>query len=67
MIACRSCVFFVKTRVTNYGECHRYPPIRLPREFATDATVGNRVRNETIRWGWPIVTVYEGCGEGRTA
>lgn len=58
---CSNCRFY-----RNYG-CHKVPPVRLPREFSQDATAGNRVRNEMVRWGWPEVAPHvDWCGDWRS-
>jgi phenylpropionate dioxygenase-like ring-hydroxylating dioxygenase large terminal subunit len=44
------------------GECHKAPPVRLPRKFDAVATAGNRVREEALIWGWPGVGENDWCG-----
>ena len=44
-------------------ECHKSPPVRLPRQFAPQSDAGNRVRDETLIWGWPHVERSDWCGE----
>jgi hypothetical protein len=43
------------------SECRRDPPIRLPRKFHGSATEGNRIRDETLIWGWPEVQKNDWC------
>ena len=45
------------------GECRRSPPTRLPRQFSPEATPGNRVRDESLIWGWPKVNPNSWCGK----
>jgi hypothetical protein len=47
------------------AHCRRSPPVRLPRQFADVATPGNRVRDESLIWGWPQVKPGDWCGEHR--
>lgn len=54
MSICNDCKFY------RPGECHRSPPIRLPRKFVSDK---DRTRDETIMFGWPIVSYTDWCGE----
>jgi hypothetical protein len=56
---CGNC-FFYRT-----GSCRKSPPVRLPRRFDTKATEGNRVRDEELIWGWPVVGYKGWCGEHR--
>lgn len=63
---CLGCAFFERYHGTETGECRISPPVRLPREFSQDATAGNRVRNEEVRWGWPVVKTDQWCGEFRS-
>lgn len=44
------------------GECHMMPPVRLPRKFSETATAGNRIRDELLLWGWPVVLPEQWCG-----
>jgi hypothetical protein len=53
---CDNCHFYGR------GECHKSPPVRLPRRFDVNATESNRIRNESLLWGWPKVPVTEWCG-----
>jgi hypothetical protein len=46
------------------GTCHFDPPVRLPRRFDESATAGNRVRDEELLWGWPVVKEDDWCGKG---
>lgn len=48
------------------GLCRLDPPLRLPREFAPEASAGSRVRKEDIRWGWPEVEEADYCVSGFT-
>ena len=41
--------------------CHAAPPIRLPRKFDENATAGNRVRDESLIWGWPVCGSDDFC------
>ena len=54
---CGKCFFY------RDKECHKLPPVRLPRKFEPEATSGNRVRDETLLWGWPTVNYHDWCGE----
>ena len=54
---CSSCFYY------RSGDCRKHPPVRLPRKFSNDATQGNRVRDETLLWGWPQVQPSDWCGE----
>jgi len=45
------------------GECRRHPPVRLPRQFAPQATAASRERDEHLIWGWPTVGEDDWCGE----
>lgn len=56
---CAYCKFYDST----VGECHKSPPVRLPRRFDGQATAGNRVRNEEVIWGWPSSKPLDWCGE----
>lgn len=58
---CEACTFHRR------GECHKSPPVRLPRKFSDKATAGNRVREEEHIWGWPEVQAGEWCGEFKSA
>jgi hypothetical protein len=58
---CSSCHFY------RGGECHKAPPVRLPRKFDETATAGNRVRVEEHIWGWPQVPEDGWCGEHQMA
>lgn len=57
--ACQACKFFN----ADTSECRKSPPVRLPRRFDSSATAGNRVRDEELLWGWPIVKADDWCGE----
>ncbi|QOG20433.1 hypothetical protein [Bradyrhizobium sp. SEMIA] len=48
------------------GTCRANPPVRLPRKFEPEATAGNRVRDETLIWGWPAVHRHDWCGHWRS-
>jgi hypothetical protein len=41
--------------------CHAAPPVRLPRRFNESATAGNRVRDESLIWGWPVCAADDFC------
>lgn len=56
---CIDCRYFA----LNKHECRRHAPIRLPRKFAPEADAGNRVRDETLIFGWPTVESSDWCGE----
>lgn len=56
---CAQCSF----HDAEHGECRLSPPVRLPRQFAPDATSGFRERIETIMWGWPSVPDAGWCGK----
>lgn len=43
--------------------CRAAPPVRLPRKFEASATAGNRVRDETLLWGWPTVSKTDWCAQ----
>ena len=58
---CVSCMFYE----VRDGTCRHNPPVRLPRKFEENATAGNRVRNETLLWGWPSVNDKDWCGQWR--
>lgn len=47
----------------NIGECHMAPPVRLPRRFVDTASAGDRVRDETLIWGWPEIRPGDWCGQ----
>lgn len=55
---CQDCKFWSMA-----NECHRSPPVRLPRRFSDEASAGNRVRQEEILWGWPEVYAGDWCGK----
>lgn len=55
---CKACKFYEASDST----CRINPPVRLPRKFESSATAGNRVREETLIWGWPAVDKYDWCG-----
>lgn len=59
MQACLTCKFYR----LDPSECRKSPPVRLPRKFDPAATPGNRVRNEELLWGWPVVKPNDWCGE----
>ncbi len=52
---CDNCLFY------RPGACHQLPPVRLPRKFDDRATAGNRVRDESMSWGWPCPNDW--CGQ----
>ncbi|MGY4224432.1 hypothetical protein ACVMIH_001793 [Bradyrhizobium sp. USDA 4503] len=54
---CTTCKFY------RNDTCRRSPPVRLPRKFDPDASAGNRVRDESLIWGWPVVQPTDWCGE----
>lgn len=54
---CSSCHFMRNC------QCHRSPPVRLPRKFTADATAGNRVRDEAVTFSWPEIKPTDWCGE----
>jgi len=56
---CTTCVFYD----AEVFECHRHAPVRLPRRFSNDATAGNRVRDESLIWGWPKTGPHDWCGD----
>ncbi len=56
---CKTCEYFDPSKF----ECHKSPPLRLPRKFVDSATAGNRVRDEELIWGWPETKPNEWCGE----
>jgi hypothetical protein len=60
-VHCRVCEYYDPSRF----ECHKSPPVRLPRKFAADAEAGNRVRDEELIWGWPETKYDDWCAEGR--
>ncbi len=60
---CKNCKFYNPIYANDQGECRRSPPIRLPRQFTTEATAGNRVRNEELLWGFPLVATVDWCGK----
>lgn len=51
---CSTCIF------RRNDECHKTPPIRLPRHFVGD---GTRTRDEQLIWGWPKIELTDWCGE----
>jgi hypothetical protein len=53
---CGTCRFY------RNQECHAAPPVRLPRKFGEKATPGNRVRDEALIFGWPLVRADDWCG-----
>lgn len=55
--ACVGCTYF------SNNECHKSPPVRLPRKFDTQATNAARIRDEALIWGWPKVSNNDWCGE----
>ena len=57
-LSCAKCRFFHLER----GECRLNPPARLPRQFASHASEGSRVRDETLIWGFPKVNSSDWCG-----
>jgi hypothetical protein len=57
--ACVQCKFYEASDST----CRFNPPVRLPRKFDTFATAGNRIREETLIWGWPAIDRYDWCGQ----
>lgn len=60
---CRRCQFYEASDST----CRFNPPVRLPRKFSEEATAGNRVREEALIWGWPVIDRYDWCGHWSSA
>lgn len=56
---CFRCKFYERDGST----CRINPPVRLPRKFSETATAGNRVREETLIWGWPAISKFDWCGQ----
>lgn len=56
---CVTCVFYD----ADHFECRRHPPLRLPRRFSSEASAGNRVREENIIFGWPQTGPNDWCGD----